>query len=106
MRSEVNYFAEDETILDLTAAQIQSLVEERLQAVGLLNETSYLFLHAHVNVGQQAFSIDVGFNKMVQDVLSGHIMNSNTWEEGEFGTHGGDAGYIVQGVSEYLEPIH
>ena len=43
------------------------------------------------------------FNKRVSDSLSGESFFTGTWNSGVTGTHGRDADYILQGLSELLD---
>ena len=50
-----------------------------------------------------AYSIGIFFKKYLGDGVSEQSGLAATWETGHYGTHGGDAGYIMQIVSEYLD---
>ena len=43
------------------------------------------------------------FNKRVSDSLSGESFRAATWHSASTGTHGRDADYILQGLSEGLD---
>ena len=56
-----------------------------------------------VNVAKRGYSVGVDYNKVVYDAVSGETNYATTWTTGGTGTHGGDAGFILQGLSEYLD---
>ena len=110
---------------DLTEDRIRTMAESRLRAARLFaDEYSDVALLISVHVAGQAFSSDVSLR---QDVylrqgqtwpgpglqflhepltpleLSGDFGSASTWQDRITGTHGGDGGYILQGVSEQLD---
>ena len=50
-----------------------------------------------------AFLVDVSFNKYLRDGVSDRNGFAATWNTGSYGTYSGDAGYIMQFVSEQLD---
>ena len=85
----------------LSAAQIGSA---RGAALGAYVNGAYLYVR--VNVVGGAFSHEVQFRKRLYDPvlgLSGTPGTATTWEAGVTGTHGGDAGYILQSLSEHMD---
>ena len=103
---------DDAADIDLTKERIQTLAESRLRAARLYGEVALYRPFLHVNVGvlvsenrrSGAFSIDVLFYKHVLDVVSDRFGPAVTWDTGgAYGTHGGDAGFILQAVSERLD---
>ncbi len=79
--------------------------------VGLSDDAAAVlpFLHVSVNVFVSenlrggAYSIEVSFQKRLRDVVSDRNGFAATWDTGSYGTHGGDAGHIMQSVSERLD---
>ena len=61
------------------------------------------FLYLNVNFVGRAFSIDLEFRKRVQEDVSNTRFHATTWSVGSAGTHGGDPGFILQGVSEHMD---
>ncbi len=115
----------DAADIDLTYERIRTLAESRLRAARLYGEYDNEVLFSsplpfellelppslHVNVGvlvsesgrNGAFSIDVLFRKRLRDVASDLLGFTATWNTEIFGMHGGDAGHILQRVSEKID---
>ena len=96
--------------IDLTEERIQTLAESRLRAARLYGEAAlrvYLYVRVGVLVSENrrsgAFNVEVVFKKYLRDGVSEQNGYAATWEAGHYGTHGGDAGYIMQIVSEHLD---
>ena len=94
--------------IGLTKERIQTAAESRLRAARLyhpsspsLESPSYLYVNVHV-VGQ-AFSISVGYRRWLHNEEFDLGGIASTWHTGATGTHGGDAGYILQTLSEHLD---
>ena len=87
----------------LTADRIQTMAESRLRAARLYDGTALAYLYVNVNVLSGIFSVGVDYKRQVYDALSGETNYATTWNSGSVGTHGGDAGYILQGLSEDLD---
>ena len=66
-------------------------------------ERFQLFSYVRVSVVGGAFSMRLEFNKRVSDSLSGESFFAGTWDSSTTGTHGRDAGYILQHLSEQLD---
>ena len=99
----------DAADIDLTEERIQTLAESRLRAARLYDAAArpYLYVRVGVLVSENrsggAYSIGIFFKKYLGDGVSEQSGLAATWETGNYGTHGGDAGYIMQIVSEYLD---
>ena len=61
------------------------------------------YLYLNVNVVGAAFNISLDYKKNVRDLASDEVYTATTWDGGAVGTHGGNAEYIVSGVSMYLD---
>ena len=84
--------------------RIQTLAESRLRAARLYDAAALLpYLYVRVGVFGGAFHIKVSFKKWLRDDVSEKNGIAETWDTGSLGTHGGDAGFILQGVSEHLD---
>ena len=70
-------------------------------ALDRLNRVAHLSVSAGV-VGP-AFSYSVKFRKKLHDRVSDQTEPATTWTIGKYGTHGGDAGYILQDLSESMD---
>ena len=98
--------------IGLTEERIQTLAESRLRVARLYDAamlafTPYLYVRVSVLVSESgrggAFNIEVSFKRYLFNAVSGSTGFAATWEAGSFGTHGGDADFILQGVSGYLD---
>ena len=56
-----------------------------------------------MNVVGRAFSEKLEYNKRLYDSVTGLSFRTTTLNSDGIGTHGGDAGYIMQTVSERLD---
>ena len=97
---DVGRGAED---IGLTRERIQTISESRLRAARLYGSEEDRLLYVQVGVVGQAFSIHVGYRKWLLDESLGHGGMAQTWTSLSTGTHGRDAGYILQGVSEHTD---
>ena len=99
----------DAADIDLTEERIQTLAESRLRAARLYDAAArpYLYVRVGVLVSENrrsgAYTIDVSFEKYLRDGVSDQNGFAATWHIGSYGTHSGDAGVILQYVSEYLD---
>ena len=95
--------------IDLTEERIQTLVESRLRAARLYDAAGrhHLYVRVGVFVSENrrggAFTTEVSFYKTLRDLASNELGQARTWNTGSYGTHSGDAGYILQSVSEHLD---
>lgn len=95
----------DAVDIDLTKERIQTMAESRLRAARLYDDAQRIApsLHISINVVGVAFNISVTYWKLVYEPASELFAPATTWQLKGSGTHGGDAGYILQGLSEYLD---
>ena len=56
-----------------------------------------------MNVEAGGFSLSVQYRKFLYDAVSGETNYATTGEFSGTGSHGGNAGFILQGLSEYLD---
>ena len=91
--------------IELTEERIQTMAESRLRAARLFTSTTSAdtYLYVRVTVVGGAFSMNLAFNKRVSDSLSGESFRAATWNSDSTGTHGRNADYILQGLSERLD---
>ena len=61
------------------------------------------YLYIDVNVSGNGFSQSIHFKKVLYDPVSDERYNATTWSLGSAGTHGGNAGFILQALSEGLD---
>ena len=94
---------EDAEEIGLTRERIQTAAESRLRAARLYDAEADHYLYVNVIVYRFAFSIDIGYRKWLHDEALDIGGFSQTWHTGAAGTHGGDASFILQYVSEYMD---
>jgi len=95
----------DENEAGLTREQVTTTVRSRLRGARIYDDadvrTPYLYVNVHVvGIG---FSINIFFEKLVLDEHTGYRFPAKTWLNMVTGTHGRDAGYILQGVGEIVD---
>lgn len=94
------------TGIGLTERTIQNAVESRLRSARLYNslprfDDAYLYVNVHVL--SRSFSIRLSYHKTVIDEASGLRNSASTWGRGITGAHGGNASFILSGVSELMD---
>ena len=89
--------------IGLTMDRLQTMAESRLRAARLYDATAVPYLYVNVNVVSSGYSLRVEYNKLVYDGVSGETNYATTWTIGSTGTHGGDAGFLLQNLSEQLD---
>ena len=106
----VEGLSNDAADIDLTEERIQTLADSRLRAARLYDAAArpyHLYVRVGVLVSENrrggAYSIEVSFQKYLRDGVSDQNGFAATWDTGSYGTHGGDAGFILQSVSEHLD---
>ena len=105
MELVVEVLSEDAADIGLTEARIQTIAEARLRSARLYADFMPLlpYLYIRVSVVGRAFSYEVTFVKSLYDPATDTQGLADTWEVGVTGTHGGDAGYVLQALSESLD---
>lgn len=90
--------------INLTKERIQTMAESRLRAARLYEaRRSRSYLYINVNLSGRAFNVSVDYKKVLYDAETALFDVATTWSRGLTGTHGGEAGYILQGLSEHLD---
>ena len=89
--------------IGLTKETLTTTVRSRLRAARLYNASGLEYLYLNVNVFGKAFNVDLGFRKVVKDVMSGELNHGTTWSTGSTGTHGRNPGFIRSTVSEHTD---
>ena len=89
--------------IGLTVDRIQTMAESRLRAARLYDAPALPYLYVDVNAAGRSYSLSVEYKKVVYDRVSDETNYATTWSAGSTGTHGGDAGFILQGLSEDLD---
>ena len=112
----VERLSDDAADIDLTEERIQTLAESRLRAARMYDAAASTHLYVRVGVlvlenRTGAFNVEMSFNKYLREDVPEYWRNemsdlkvmASTWDNGGIGTHGGDASFILQSVSEYLD---
>lgn len=103
MKLLVEELPPDASEIGLTEESIRAAVESRLRAARLYDARATHDLYVNVNVVGPAFSLSLGFYKLVHDFSSDTSNLATTWTAGATGTHGGNAGYILSTVSQHMD---
>ena len=97
----------DSKAIGLTKDRLQVTAESRLRAARLytdsMSESTLAYLYVRVSVLGPAVSVDVQYKKYLFDPGNASNGFATTWQSSSTGTHGKDAGYIVQIVSEIVD---
>ena len=103
----VEGLAPDAQAVGLTKERIQLSAESRLRAARLYTESiekaNRAYLYIRINAVGPAFNIAVKYKKWVTDLENNSNGLATTWVTGSTGTHGGDAGFIIQYLSGHLD---
>ena len=103
----VERLSSDAQAVGLTEERIQLAVESRLRAARLYTESmekaNRAYLYININVVNHAHNISVQYRKWVTDLVNNSNGYATTWDTGGAGTHGGDAGFIIQHLSSSLD---
>lgn len=92
--------------IDLTEERVRTMVESRLRAARLYDSQEgvpYLAVTILTLDDGPAFVGRIQLSKWNRDDITGLEGGSFTWEDLRYGTHGGDAGFIMQGLSEVMD---
>ncbi len=110
IRLVVEDLSDDAADIELTEERIQTLAESRLRAARLYDDSALhrLYVRVGVLVSEKnrdggTFTVSVQYAKVLYDSVSGEVGLADTWHTGSYGTHSGDAGYIMQSLSEHLD---
>ena len=87
----------------LTEESIRASVESRLRSARLYDATISPYLHAHVHIYKNAFSVTLKYFKWVHDEYSQLHFHATTWEQRSIGTHTGDGVYIHGALSQFTD---
>lgn len=92
--------------IELTEERVRTMAESRLRAARLYSSRPGV---PHLRVtfltldDGRAFVAQMQLSKWLRDDMTGLERGSYTWQSLGFGTHAGDAGFIMQGLSEDLD---
>ncbi len=96
--------SEDAAEIGLTAERIQTLAESRLRAVRVYDaDVIEHSLLVSVYVVGPAFTLALEFRRWFVNPTIDGFGTVSSWRRIATGMHGGNAGYILQGLSEYLD---
>lgn len=95
---------QDAAQIGLTKNSIETLVRSRLRAARIYTENlAGQYLYVNVNVVGSAYGIRLSFNKPVKDSFTQRVSTAETWDSSSTGTHGRDAGFILQSISQHID---
>ena len=89
--------------IGLTKERVRTVAESRLRAARLYDAEARPYLYVNVGVVGLAFSHQVEFKKRMLEPKLDAFGMSTTWQYSGTGTHGNDASFIVQHISEHLD---
>ena len=92
--------------IELTEERVRTMAESRLRAARLYGSREgvpYLAVFIFTLDDGPAFVTQISLAKSLRDDMTGLERGSDTWESLGYGTHSGDAGFIMQGLSEDLD---
>ena len=93
----------DANDIGLQKQAVVNAAESRLRSARIYDPSAQDYLYVNINVVANAFSIWLGFNKMVFDLRSFSALPAATWSSGVTGTHGKDSQYILGNLSRHLD---
>ena len=99
----VESLSDNATTIGLARDRIETVTRSRLRAARIYTDETGAYLYVNINVTNSSYNISVQFNKLVTDRTSRESNFAPTWELSGVGTHGQDAGFIVQWLSEYVD---
>ena len=100
----VERLSSDEADIGLTEARIQTAAEARLRSARIYDDSVRSpYLYIQVTVVGRAFNFDISFKKRLYDPVTDRRASATTWNLGGTGTHGGDAGYVLRALSEFVD---
>ena len=106
MRLIIEELDSDANSIGLTEAMLQAAVESRLRAARLYTEnrgpSDGARLYVNIKVVGPAFGFSLDYGKRVSDRF-GLSSLATTWDISVTGTHGRDAGYIVNSLSQKID---
>ena len=92
--------------IDLTEERVRTMAESRLRAARLYSSREgvpFLVVTVLTLDDGPAFVRQLQLLKWNRDDVTGLERGAVAWESLGFGTHGGDAGFVMQGLSEALD---
>ena len=109
-RPLVETLNDDAAEIGLTKERIETAIHSRLRGAKIFtdNKLNYTLLYVRVSVVGDAFGYDIDFRKRMTDTgpsetASGFDGFATTWNRSGLGTHGQDAGYILQHLSKQID---
>lgn len=94
---------EDAIDIGLTKKTVTAAVRSRLRAARLYENGGESKLWAGVEVHGFAFNVNVYYMKKLMDPVSMQVARAITWQDGSFGTHRQDSGFVLSALSESVD---
>lgn len=104
----VESLSDDAAAIGLTVDRIETMLRSRLRAARIYDDSAEdTYLYVNINVGSNFFGIGLKFRKWVLDIATSEGRGgqgfATTWDIGSAGTHGQNASFILQAVSEQVD---
>ena len=98
----------DQNDIGLTRERIATTIQSRLRAARLYDESAPYALIVRVAVlddldDSSVFRVDIEYDKILLDEDTGNSFSTLTWSSGGYGTHAGNAGVVLQAISERMD---
>ena len=97
------YVDEGATAIGLTEETVTATVRSRLRAARLYENGSESEFFAGVQVLGFAFQVNVYYLKEMADAASMQMGRVIAWQDGNFGTHRRDSGFVLSSLSESID---
>ena len=89
--------------IGLTEERIETLVRSRLRAARIYHKYRSAYLYINVSMVGNAYNVNLFLYKSVTDMSSNVRASAITWNISSTGTHGQDASFILQQISELID---
>ena len=94
----------DAAEMGLTKERIETLARSRLRAARIYRNSLFeTYLYVRITVISRAFATEIKFKKYLFDPISEENYHAPTWTAESVGTHGQNASFILQGLSELVD---
>ena len=98
----------DQNDIGLTRERIATMIQNRLTAARLYDESARYALTVRVAIlddldDSSVFRVDIEYDKTLLDEITGNSFFRTSWSTGGYGTHAGNAGIVLQAISERMD---
>ena len=100
----VEDLSKDAAAMGLSSEDITIAARSRLRSARIYTEERPApWLYIRVNVVSAAYSVHVGFRKVLWDRITVEPGYAETWDTGLAGTHGSNAAFLLSNVSQQID---